>query len=168
MFREVFFIEDRNIGCYQCTAEYSMAAKDMRNIENKRDILSIELKAGNISCRDISWIQTNRRTSEEKIIDWFTSVAVSKNVKLLLEVLQDIIFLFTMNQRPLSYILPSHSLLYCGISERAEGSSYSYGYPCYGKIQNDCCIGETGLCLCFNEFLREYVTVQSRSARYYL
>lgn len=67
----------------------------MRNIENKRDILSIELKAGNISCRDISWIQTNRRTSEEKIIDpfregmivWFTSVAVSKNVKLLLEVL---------------------------------------------------------------------------------
>ena len=48
-----------------------MAAKDMRNIENKRDILSIELKAGNISCRDISWIQTNRRTSEEKIIDPF-------------------------------------------------------------------------------------------------
>ena len=95
MFREVFFIEDRNIGCYQCTAEYSMAAKDMRNIENKREILSIELKAGNISCRDISWIQTNRRTSEEKIIDpfrggmivWFTSVSVSKNVKLLLEVL---------------------------------------------------------------------------------
>ncbi len=43
----------------------------MRNIENKRDILSIELKAGNISCRDISWIQTNRRTSEEKIIDPF-------------------------------------------------------------------------------------------------
>ena len=54
MFREVFFIEDRNIGCYQCTAEYSMAAKDMRNIENKRDILSIELKAGNISCLQLN------------------------------------------------------------------------------------------------------------------
>ena len=44
----------------------------------KKGILSIEVKAGGISYRDGNWIQTNRNTKEEKIIDPLGQAAESQ------------------------------------------------------------------------------------------
>ena len=44
----------------------------------KKGILSIEVKAGGISYRNGNWIQTNRNTKEEKIIDPLGQAAESQ------------------------------------------------------------------------------------------